>query len=39
MPFAHWATGDRNYVEVYICEELANQSYEFEGQKIPFRIW
>ena len=31
--------GDRHYVEVYICEKLSDQKYEFKGQKLPLRFW
>jgi hypothetical protein len=31
--------GNRRYVEVYICEDLAGQAFEFKDQKLPLRFW
>ncbi len=31
--------GNRRYVEVYICEDLAGQIEEFKGKKLPLRFW
>ncbi|MCK4565106.1 MAG: hypothetical protein KAU94_10585 [Verrucomicrobia bacterium] len=31
--------GNRRYVEVYICEDLAGQTFEFKDQKLPLRFW
>lgn len=31
--------GNRRYIEVYICEDLAGQTFEFKDQKLPLRFW